>query len=180
MGRAGSRRACLNCRQRHLRCDREQPSCRRCKYMNVACKRSEVHSFRNIILDGDLSQSEHQVNTLPSQDKEPHGQRNALFVDETRSVIESHEKRTRRVEVPTEQPLVSGSGILQLQKGKTKQVRMRRVRTHGRRSCQHLLHSSSIIHPQLSVCHWLQMCVMPAPLAAALTLWTHFSQRPHT
>ncbi|KAL1870827.1 hypothetical protein VTK73DRAFT_2384 [Phialemonium thermophilum] len=57
MGRMDPRKACLNCRQRHLRCDRELPSCRRCRLANLVCDHRVVHSFRNVSFAG---HGEHQ------------------------------------------------------------------------------------------------------------------------
>ncbi|KAE8136462.1 hypothetical protein BDV38DRAFT_283949 [Aspergillus pseudotamarii] len=102
MPRTESRKACLNCRQRHLKCDREQPSCRRCRDSKVACKQSAVHSFRNTVLDGDFNRSEQRVDTLPGQDTEPSDQIQTRFVDQTRSVIEAHRRRNWAVDTESE------------------------------------------------------------------------------
>lgn len=118
MGRAYSGKACTNCRQRHLKCDREEPSCRRCQQLKITCKRSAVHTFRNIIVDDNLNRAEHKVVTseTPNQDSGPSGPSQPLFVDETSSVIKAHERT--RGGTRTEQLSVSVVNILQFRKEK--------------------------------------------------------------
>lgn len=87
-----------------------------------------MNTFRNIIVDDDFNRTEHKVDSTetPDQDNDPSGPSQALFVDETNSVIEAHERRTRGG-TRTEQPPVSMFNILQFRKDKSEQPRMSRV-----------------------------------------------------
>lgn len=98
MGRAKSVRACTHCRQRHVKCDREEPSCRRCQHLKLTCKRSAVNGFRNIIVHNKLDRTHQKFDSeeTPGQDNDPAAPSQALFqvVDETTSVVKAHENKS--------------------------------------------------------------------------------------
>lgn len=118
MGRMDTRKACLNCRQRHLRCDRELPSCRRCRLSGLICDHRVVHSFRNVSFHGHRSPAGLGGDIVPSvgqgQSRRPEdGGAQPLFVDETDLVIEAHRKRTPQAQEEQDQRNVGASEVSQ-------------------------------------------------------------------
>lgn len=118
MGRMDTRKACLNCRQRHLRCDRELPSCRRCRLSGLVCDHRVVHSFRNVSFRGNHSPTRPGDDTAPSLDQDrsrrpEDGGAQPLFVDETDLVIEAHRKRTPQAQDEQDQRNVGVSEVSQ-------------------------------------------------------------------
>jgi hypothetical protein len=88
-----------------------------------ACKQLEVHSVYFVILasNGDFNRTEYQVTTqMSAKGKGPSDQfeNQAVFLDETSSVIEAHERRARGVQTPIERRSVgkcmNAYGTLQL------------------------------------------------------------------
>lgn len=102
MARTGSRKACVNCRQRHLRCD-GQLRCRRCDLAGIDCDRG-LHAFRHVSFDGEQEgpedfrpQNKSRVSwrrTRWANESYGEGHREGHhFVDETSAVIEAQRDR---------------------------------------------------------------------------------------
>lgn len=105
MARVETRKACFNCRERHLKCDQEQPSCRRCRVSNLQCQNRANHSFRRVTFNqsspSPTSQSE-RISSLPSgqderRDASPRRGLTARFVDQTQSVIQAHQEQRQSI-----------------------------------------------------------------------------------
>ena len=113
-----SRKACLNCRRRHIKCDEETPTCRRCRVADLKCEHRFVHGFRTISFDHlEHSPSNEQTEAEPkpelsqnasdAQTKTKIG--SGAFVDETSSIIEAHQTLSAYSPLPTLSPSASYS-----------------------------------------------------------------------
>ncbi|KAL2825682.1 hypothetical protein BJY01DRAFT_256201 [Aspergillus pseudoustus] len=82
-----TKKACINCRQRHVKCDRRQP-CTRCSDSNLPCKQPTVHAFCNVSFAGDHSLKVDRASIgLSNADSEERSEKEAVFIDETPSVV---------------------------------------------------------------------------------------------
>lgn len=105
MARVQARKACLNCRRSHLKCDQELPSCRRCTLSNLSCEHPVSHSFRRVKFNGrhEVTGRERGFSAPPASSgdsglrgvgqQSPQRESSARFVDETTSAIETQQRR---------------------------------------------------------------------------------------
>ncbi|KAL2421476.1 hypothetical protein ABEF95_008815 [Exophiala dermatitidis] len=107
MGRMLSKKACMNCRRRHLKCDEELPTCRGCRRANLPCDHRVRHEFRSVSFHfDDVRQADDTVSHFPALDSldgihsgsVPHSAH--TFIDETGRVSAALETQDVSTQAP--------------------------------------------------------------------------------
>ena len=93
-----SKKACINCRRRHLKCDEEFPTCRRCRRANLSCDHRIRHEFRSVSFHPDeIQRASDTASHLPALDSLDNIRAASVpdsahtFVDETCRVSQAFE-----------------------------------------------------------------------------------------